>query len=386
MRTIIGFTGSFGSGCTYIAKEFIEKMGYKYISLSQILRDIYSEENNGAKCEFNRHDMQEYGNNIRKTRHSDYLAVRASKIIEKDGSKNWVIDGIRNPKEAKFLNSKYGRFYLIAVFADYETRWQRIKANYNDDERFFHLDDERDSNESIEYGQRVRDCYNMADYIVSNNKSFEPKSKYYYTLKAKIDKFIRLINGEITFEPSEREAIMSMAYANSLRSSCLKRKVGSVIVDMYGNIFSSGYNEVPVDHTKCEEEWGTCYRDFLRNNFSSEIKKAISDTKLQETVISLFQQNFKILDYCRSLHAEENAILNVARFGSSTALRGATIYTTTYPCNLCANKIVQVGISSIVYLEPYPMQEAKKILSDNKVTQEPFEGITFNGYFRFLEV
>ena len=345
------------------------------------MRDIYSEENNGAKCGLTGMICKNM-EIILETRHSDYLAVRASKIIEKTGK--WVIDGIRNPnKKCKF---KIRPILLIAVFADYETRWQRIKANYNDDERFFHLDDERDSNESIEYGQRVRDCYNMADYIVSNNKSFEPKSKYYYTLKAKIDKFIRLINGEITFEPSEREAIMSMAYANSLRSSCLKRKVGSVIVDMYGNIFSSGYNEVPVDHTKCEEEWGTCYRDFLRNNFSSEIKKAISDTKLQETVISLFQQNFKILDYCRSLHAEENAILNVARFGSSTALRGATIYTTTYPCNLCANKIVQVGISSIVYLEPYPMQEAKKILSDNKVTQEPFEGITFNGYFRFLEV
>ena len=55
-----------------------------------------------------------------------------------------------------------------------------------------------------------------------------------------------------------------------------------------------------------------------------------------------------MLDYCRALHAEENAILNVARFGSSIALRGAVLYTTTYPCNLCANKCTSRDFKSCV--------------------------------------
>lgn len=78
--------------------------------------------------------------------------------------------------------------------------------------------------------------------------------------------------------------------------------------------------------------------------------------------------------------------MNVARIGASAALPSATLFTSTYPCNLCANKIAQVGIKHIVYFEPYPMEEAKKILADKGVEQEPFEGVTYNGYFRLMEV
>lgn len=76
----------------------------------------------------------------------------------------------------------------------------------------------------------------------------------------------------------------------------------------------------------------------------------------------------------------------MARVGASAALPASTLFTTTYPCNLCANKIAQVGIKHIVYFEPYPMEEAKKILEDKGVEQEPFEGVTYNGYFRLMEV
>lgn len=93
-----------------------------------------------------------------------------------------------------------------------------------------------------------------------------------------------------------------------------------------------------------------------------------------------------MLDYCRALHAEETAIVNMARLGGSKNLNNATLYTTTYPCNLCANKIAQVGIRQLVYFEPYPQKEAKLILEAHKVKQIPFEGVTFNGYFRFMEV
>jgi deoxycytidylate deaminase len=82
------------------------------------------------------------------------------------------------------------------------------------------------------------------------------------------------------------------------------------------------------------------------------------------------------------LHAEENAIVNLARNGRSVPLERCTLYTTTYPCRLCANKIVNVGIKRLVYLEPYPDQEAKKILEHGAVRDEFFEGITFKAYSR----
>lgn len=179
---------------------------------------------------------------------------------------------------------------------------------------------------------------------------------------------------------------MTAAYAVSMRSSCLKRHVGAVIVDSDGNVFSSGYNEVPTTQRPCISAYGRCYRDKLKQEFKLQLKKDISEESERDKAYKSFKTSFKILDYCKSLHAEENAILNVARIGASAALKSATLYTSTYPCNLCANKIAQVGIKEVVYFEPYPMPEAKKILTAQKVVQTPFKGVTYNGYFRLMEV
>lgn len=112
----------------------------------------------------------------------------------------------------------------------------------------------------------------------------------------------------------------------------------------------------------------------------------IVDDGLSSQISGIIKNNSKLLDYCRALHAEESAIVNMARLGVSPNLSAATLYTTTYPCNLCANKIAQVGIRTIVYYEPYPQKEAKEILTAHRVKQIPFEGVTYNGYFRFMEV
>jgi len=58
------------------------------------------------------------------------------------------------------------------------------------------------------------------------------------------------------------------------------------------------------------------------------------------------------------------------------------LYTTTYPCTLCANKIVSIGIKKVVFAEPYPMEDATKILQAGKVELSPFEGVKSSAYFR----
>ena len=179
---------------------------------------------------------------------------------------------------------------------------------------------------------------------------------------------------------------MTMAYANSWRSSCTQRKVGALIRDDYGNVFSSGYNEVPSSERSCKIEYGKCYRKHLREKFNRQVDDVLTDDSDKDKIKKLFKKEFKILDYCRALHAEENAIVNMARLGVSFPMERATLYTTTYPCNLCANKIAQVGIKSVVYFEPYPMEEAKQILKKHEIKQTPFEGVTYNGYARLMEV
>jgi deoxycytidylate deaminase len=89
----------------------------------------------------------------------------------------------------------------------------------------------------------------------------------------------------------------------------------------------------------------------------------------------------KLLDMCRALHAEENAILALSRAGVRLPDR-AVLYCTTFPCNLCANKIVSVGIEIIVYAEPYPMKEAEMIFRQEDVDLRRFEGVKSNAYFR----
>lgn len=61
-----------------------------------------------------------------------------------------------------------------------------------------------------------------------------------------------------------------------------------------------------------------------------------------------------------------------------------TLYTTTFPCNLCANKIAMLGIKEVVYAEPYPMREAIEVLEAREVTITRFEGVKSQAYFRLF--
>ena len=91
--------------------------------------------------------------------------------------------------------------------------------------------------------------------------------------------------------------------------------------------------------------------------------------------------SLKNLDFCRSLHAEEAAILQVSRAGG-VGLQGCALYTTTFPCNLCASKIVHVKLARVYFIDPYPMKEAQEILHEHGVHVEHFEGFTLSGMAR----
>ena len=381
-KIIIGMTGPFGSGCSYIAKNILMNKGYQYISLSDILRDMLDDGASGSRT-----DLQTFGNNIRKEYGPDILSKKAYEIINASNERKWIVDSIRNTHEIEFLRNAVGTFYVIATWADQETRWERVAGRYERDRVAFEADDTRDSREAFESGQQVTLCYQMADIIILNQTDIKsPEAEDFSALERKVQRFVDIIEGNKSFVPVEAETLMVMAYANSVRSSCSQRKVGALIIDAFGNVFSSGYNEVPTSERSCKKAYGMCYRKYLRDKFSSELTDIIHDADTKSRITAVVKDHFKGLDYCRALHAEENAIVNMARLGGTKNLGDATLYTTTYPCNMCANKIAQVGIRRLVYFEPYPQQEAKAILQKHKVEQIPFEGITFNGYFRFMEV
>jgi len=67
-------------------------------------------------------------------------------------------------------------------------------------------------------------------------------------------------------------------------------------------------------------------------------------------------------ELCRGLHAEENALLQAARYG--IRIEGATIYTTHVPCVMCTKMLINCGIRRIVARQDYPDGLARRLLAD----------------------
>jgi len=133
--------------------------------------------------------------------------------------------------------------------------------------------------------------------------------------------------------PSNDEYFMNMAQLVSSRSTCMRRKVGAVIVKEK-RVLSTGYNGSPKGTRHCDEVG--CIREKL--NVPSGTRHEL----------------------CRGVHAEQNAVTQAAYFGVS--VDGSVIYTTTYPCSLCAKILINAGIKEIIYSEGYPDDLAKDLL------------------------
>jgi dCMP deaminase len=136
--------------------------------------------------------------------------------------------------------------------------------------------------------------------------------------------------------PSWDEYFMGIAKLTSERSTCLRRKVGAVIV-RDKQVVATGYNGAPKGIAHCDEKGG-CLRE----------KLGVPSGERHEL--------------CRALHAEQNAIIQAATSGQS--IEGSTIYITHQPCVICAKMIINAGIRKIIVEEGYPDELAVEILDE----------------------
>ncbi|MFH0816997.1 MAG: deaminase, partial [Methanobacteriota archaeon] len=403
---VLGFTGSFASGCSTTIKVIEENTPGETIrfSLSNCLREAivgtqYEERLKVAKKFEQRQILQEAGTNIRKDKGADYLVkIVLKKINETENINNYkfiLIDSIRNVKEIYSLrNELTNRVYIWAIYADEDIRWKRVIRDYEGKYDVFEQDDARDHNEKDIWGQQVDMCVYMADIMSQCEddiiSSKVDRLKYY---KEKIWFNLDRISRPKDTNPSSEEIYMTMAYANAARSRCLQRKVGAVITTEHNEIVSLGHNDPPEMVQACKDAYEKCYRKKIKEEFlqkilqtmikycpncGNEIKDNIICTNCS-TDISKICYPGKNLGECVSIHAEERAIIEAAKTG--IALNKGVIYTTTFPCNMCANRIASVGIQKVVYVEPYPEEKAKKILAKNEVIMQLFEGIKSRAYF-----
>lgn len=386
---VIGLTGSFGSGCTYVAENVLAQMGYERLSLSEILREKYEAANPDKKPQ--RLELQKFGDELREEHGGNHLAQCLYEEKFKNGdetkpSEKMVVDSIRNPEEIYYLREQFPHFFLFGVYAGKERRWNRVKGpdKYNDDRKAFEDDDKRDTGrESEPWGQRVEDCFAETDVVFSNDEDFaEPGNKPFGALKGKVERYVELITDPLSRQqPSKNETLMAAAYTISQLSRCMKRKVGAVLVDENGNIISSGFNEVPGAERPCEDEYGKCSRARDWDKFKDLIEGEFPGHNHKQLFFRV-RETFRMLDHCRALHAEENAIVNLAKNGRSIPLNQCTLYSTTYPCRQCANKIATLNLKEVIYLEPYPDPAGKITLRESEVKDTCFEGITYKAYSR----
>ncbi len=130
--------------------------------------------------------------------------------------------------------------------------------------------------------------------------------------------------------PSWDEYFLGLLDPLSKRATCDRGRCASIITSLGNTILATGYVGSPPGQPHCDEV-GHIMKTFIDENGNQS-------------------------QHCvRTLHAEENAILQCAKDG--IRLEGATIYTKMVPCYNCSMRIVRVGIKRVVAMKRYHADE-----------------------------
>lgn len=285
-----------------------------------------------------------------------------------------VIRSLKHVDEVDTLRQVYGDgFFLLGVSASIESRkhyLKELKGVPNDK-----LDTviERDDKEKLELGQQTRDVFQMADAFVNTDDCER--------LSIQLGRIIDMLFSKPVIPPTHEEYAMFMAYAASLRSGDLSRQVGAVIMNPQADIVSTGANDVPKFGGGLYWPTSSDQRDYIKGFDSNQREKnaivadvircitSNAETPIAASDVQKIEEGLRksrimdLTEYGRAVHAEMEALIQAARNG--VPVRGATLYTTTYPCHNCAKHIVAAGINEVVYIEPYPKSYAEKLHYDS---------------------
>lgn len=126
--------------------------------------------------------------------------------------------------------------------------------------------------------------------------------------------------------PTWNASWMMMSFLTSLRSTCPRKRVGAVLVDIDNNPINSGYNGKPSGVENCTEK--PCY---------DSTSCSYDDGR----------------NLCSSIHAEINAISR-----NTSGAKPYSIYVSTAPCKNCAKAIAAIPtLKNVYYSEEYVSNE-----------------------------
>lgn len=126
--------------------------------------------------------------------------------------------------------------------------------------------------------------------------------------------------------PSKDEYFMDMALLVSERSTCLRRKVGAVLINKRKHVLATGYNGVASGQPHC----------------------------LDIPCIGANSPSGTDLDLCEAVHAEQNALLQCRN-----VFEIDTCYVTVSPCMTCTKLLLNTSCQTIIFEEDYVDQKAR---------------------------
>ena len=295
------------------------------------------------------------------------------------------IDALRNSMEIQYFRDKYRAFYCIAVNTEDKYRIRRI--NYSKKEIEV-LDKIEYPDEGDFYHQNIQACLQLADIYVYNP---DVSNKKYFELSEQILKYVGLMLQPGLVTPTHVERCMQLAFNSKCNSGCLSRQVGAIITGEDFSVRSVGWNDVPKGQVSCNLR---CVEDYCRNKDPESFSEyELNDELFDEALVTInnsiskmkeeaAEKTGKLYSYCfkdihngikntdnkihtRALHAEENAILQIAKYGGAK-VEGGKLFSTASPCEACSKKAYQLGITEIYYIDPYPGISRTHILSFGK--------------------
>lgn len=331
----------------------------------------------------------------------------------------YIIRQLKHPAEIELLKRVYGQKFIQVSATHHDAglldglikKLTRDHPELRSEEieqeaRSLIRIDREENEEKNDPGQKISSIFHRADVFIRSDTE--------RSIREMTSRFVDAMFGDTSTSPTKDEFGSYMAKVAALRSVDLSRQVGAAIMTKEGEVVSVGCNDVPKfgggnywsDDPKPQRDIDIQYEGNkteitqIAHNFLKILKDlgVIINNKTTQQILeenpALLGKSMvgEITEYGRMTHAEMSAICDAARLGR--ALKGCTIYVTTFPCHNCSKHIVATGIDRVVYIEPYEKSRAIKLHSDaieaggksvKKVTFEPFAGISPNRYRDIFE-
>lgn len=321
----------------------------------------------------------------------------------------YIVRSFKRPEEVALFRDTYGKaFNLISIYSPKIARVEHLARRFQgiaspdkvgSEELAVRLV-KRDYEEEGKLGQQLGRTFPLADFFVSN----APNN----VLERQLKRFVRLVFGDPYISPTKEEQGMFLAQASALRSLDLSRQVGAAIANADGDVLATGCNEVPkaggglywaddpgvMRDVELGRDSNAAVKDEIVEDVIRRLrgKGWLTDAVVRSSDADLARgalygeeafirdsRLFDVIEFGRAVHAEMAAITQAARLG--VALKGSKLYSTTFPCHICARHIVAAGIEEVQFIEPYEKSRAQELFSDS-ISVEPKEEVTGRTLFK----